>query len=178
MSKAYEKAKEILQAKAIELGVDISKLNANIINDLNRARYIDALLLQNKSEHEIIKYCSAKGYGAVDPHYRSIISDADKNRLDARVRTRLLSMLSFSNKNDQAKSSSSQEGFLHYNADSEGEIPSRNEIEAIMRNIGREVHEDILKETVKTVFATQKRKLRPDWWEITKKNLEEWSKKG
>ncbi|KAF0159549.1 MAG: hypothetical protein FD159_490 [Syntrophaceae bacterium] len=60
----------------------------------------------------------------------------------------------------------------------DSEIPSRNEVEAAMRNIGKQVHEDILKETLNAVFTNQGRKLRKDWWEVTKKNLEEWSKKG
>lgn len=60
----------------------------------------------------------------------------------------------------------------------DSEIPSRSEVEATMRNIGKQVHEDVLKETLNAVFTNQGRKLRKDWWEVTKKNLEEWSKKG
>lgn len=61
--------------------------------------------------------------------------------------------------------------------ETEGESPIREEVESVLRNIGREVHEDVLKKTLETAFVKSGRKLRPDWWKITKKNLIEWSKK-
>jgi hypothetical protein len=53
---------------------------------------------------------------------------------------------------------------------------TRDDIEAIMRNFVGEVHEDDLKDAVESTFAKQGRKLQPDWWEVTKINLKEWSK--
>lgn len=58
------------------------------------------------------------------------------------------------------------------------EIPTREEIEKIMRIIGREVQENVFKQALEADFAQQGRKLQADWWEITKENLIEWSRKG
>ena len=63
---------------------------------------------------------------------------------------------------------------------SDGEIPTEEEIKAIYREIakpGEEVFENRLKEAVRKIFDRQGRKLRSDWWNITKRNLVEWSKK-
>ena len=60
-------------------------------------------------------------------------------------------------------------------------IPTEEEIKAIYREIakpGEEKPENLLKEAVEKKFARQGRKLRANWWEITKRNLIEWSKKG
>jgi hypothetical protein len=62
----------------------------------------------------------------------------------------------------------------------QGEMPARDEIQAICREIakpGEEIPENLLKEAVAKKFARQGRKLRADWWDITKKNLVEWWKK-
>lgn len=58
-----------------------------------------------------------------------------------------------------------------------GETPSKEEIEKILRSVGGETDENTFKEEIKDFFEKEKRTLRPDWWEITKKNLIEWSKK-
>lgn len=63
----------------------------------------------------------------------------------------------------------------------QGEIPTKDEIEAIYREIaksGEKISEKILKEAIERKFARQDRKLRGVWWEITRGNLIEWSKKG
>jgi hypothetical protein len=60
-------------------------------------------------------------------------------------------------------------------------IPTEEEIKAIYREIAKpweEIPENLLKESVEKKFARQGRKLRADWWEITKRNLIAWSKKG
>lgn len=59
-------------------------------------------------------------------------------------------------------------------------IPTEEEIKSIYREIaklGEEKPEHLLKEAVEKKFVRQGRKLRTDWWDITKKNLVEWSKK-
>ena len=58
---------------------------------------------------------------------------------------------------------------------SDAEIPSREEIEKVMRTIGREVRENVLKVEVEAYFVQQGRKLQAGWWEITKGNLIKWS---
>lgn len=58
-----------------------------------------------------------------------------------------------------------------------GETPSKEAVENILRSAGGEADEDTLKEAIEDFFEKEKRTLRPDWWEITKKNLLEWSKK-
>ncbi|MEW6326065.1 MAG: hypothetical protein AB1487_00465 [Thermodesulfobacteriota bacterium] len=66
-------------------------------------------------------------------------------------------------------------------ASSNGEIPTREKIGKILGEIaprGKEIDEEVLKSAIKITFALDGRKLRPDWWEVTKKNLDEWSKKG
>ena len=63
----------------------------------------------------------------------------------------------------------------------QGEIPTGDEIEAIYREVAKsreEIPENLMKEAVERKFARQDRKLRGDWWKITKRNLIEWSKKG
>ena len=61
---------------------------------------------------------------------------------------------------------------------SQGEIPTKDEIQTICRQIARP-GEDIaitrLKTDVEKEFQKQGRKLHPDWWETTKKNLRIWS---
>jgi len=67
------------------------------------------------------------------------------------------------------------------NSLAQGAIPTEEEIKAIYREIakpGEEKPENLLKEAVEKKFARQGRKLRANWWEITKRNLIEWSKKG
>ena len=59
-----------------------------------------------------------------------------------------------------------------------GEIPTREDIEKILWPLGGEADEDTFKEAVGDFFKKEKRPLRADWWEITKRNLIEWSKKG
>ena len=64
---------------------------------------------------------------------------------------------------------------------SNGEIPTREDIENILSGIAPkkiEVDEEALKHAIEFSFASEKRKLKLDWWKITKKNLVEWSKKG
>ncbi|KAF0159548.1 MAG: hypothetical protein FD159_489 [Syntrophaceae bacterium] len=61
-----------------------------------------------------------------------------------------------------------------------GEIPTREEIKKILGEIapeGREVDEDSLKSRIEVTFKLKNRMLMPDWWEITKKNLLDWSNK-
>jgi hypothetical protein len=63
----------------------------------------------------------------------------------------------------------------------QGEIPTKAEIQTICREIAKpweEIPENLLKEAVEKKFARQGRKIRADWWEVTKRNLIEWSKKG
>ncbi len=59
-----------------------------------------------------------------------------------------------------------------------GEIPSKEEIERALRSVGGEADEDTLKEAIEDFFEKEERKLRMDWWEIAKRNLIEWAKKG
>ena len=59
-----------------------------------------------------------------------------------------------------------------------GESPTREDIEKILRPLGGEADEDTFKEAIEDFFQNEKRPLRADWWEITKKNLIEWSRKG
>ena len=58
------------------------------------------------------------------------------------------------------------------------ELPTRKDIEEVLRPLGGEATEDIFKATVVSDFTKEGRKLNPNWWEITKRNLIEWSKKG
>lgn len=63
----------------------------------------------------------------------------------------------------------------------QGEILTRDEIQAIYRKIAKpweEIPINLLKEAIEKECAKQGRKLRIDWWEITEKNLVAWSKKG
>lgn len=63
----------------------------------------------------------------------------------------------------------------------QGEVPTREEIEKILRGIapkGIEIDEGTLKSAVERTFSSDGRPLKPGWWEITKINLMEWSKKG
>ena len=67
------------------------------------------------------------------------------------------------------------------NEDSIGEIPTKEEIEMSYRRIaqvGKEIDENSLKGAIEMDFTSKGRRLKTDWWEITKKNMEEWSKKG
>jgi hypothetical protein len=67
------------------------------------------------------------------------------------------------------------------NEDSIGEIPIKEEIEMSYRRIaqvGKEIDENFLKGAIEMDFMSKGRRLKTDWWEITKINLEEWSKKG
>jgi hypothetical protein len=61
---------------------------------------------------------------------------------------------------------------------SQGEIPSRDYVERILRLLGGEADENKFKRTIEAAFAKEGRMLSPDWWIITKKNLIEWSRKG
>src|SRR3990172_6815574 len=51
-----------------------------------------------------------------------------------------------------------------------GEIPSREDIEKILRLLGGESDEDVFKAAVVTTFTKEERTLNSNWWEITKKN--------
>jgi|GEM_PF-5978359 len=60
-------------------------------------------------------------------------------------------------------------------------LPTREEVKNILSGIapkGKEVDEETLKRAIEFSFASEKRMLKPDWWETTKMNLVEWSKKG
>lgn len=57
-------------------------------------------------------------------------------------------------------------------------IPSRQEIESKIRDMGGEVHRAALKAAIKADYAKNGQYLNPDWWTITERNLMEWSKKG
>ena len=59
---------------------------------------------------------------------------------------------------------------------SSGEYPSREDAIKILRPLRGEAHEDAFKVAVETSFAKEGRTLSPDWWEVTKKNMLEWSK--
>lgn len=59
-----------------------------------------------------------------------------------------------------------------------GEIPTREEVKQILRSLGGEADEDVFKAAVVVDFAKRGRTLNPNWWEITKRNLIEWSKEG
>ena len=59
--------------------------------------------------------------------------------------------------------------------------PTREDVEKILREIapkGKEIDEEVLKRRIEFAFAREKRKLKPGWWEITKRNLVEWTEKG
>ena len=59
---------------------------------------------------------------------------------------------------------------------SSGEYPSREDAIKILRPLRGEAHEDAFKVAVETSFAKEGRTLIPGWWEVTKKNMLEWSK--
>ena len=59
-----------------------------------------------------------------------------------------------------------------------GEIPTREDVERVLRPRGGEASEDVFKAAVVADFAEKGRTPNPNWWEITKRNLIEWSKKG
>lgn len=66
----------------------------------------------------------------------------------------------------------------NYNEEkAKSEIPTREEIEKILITIGREAHVDVLENALESYYAKERRTLSPDWWEVTKKNLDEWTKK-
>ena len=68
----------------------------------------------------------------------------------------------------------------HSDEQSDGEIPTREEIEKILEKIAhdrREVNEDLLKSSIEVTFKLENRMLMPGWWEITKRNLTEWSRR-
>jgi len=57
---------------------------------------------------------------------------------------------------------------------SNGEVPTREEIEKILSGIapkGKEIDEDVLKSAVEYVFLLDGRTLKSNWWEIAKVNL-------
>lgn len=63
----------------------------------------------------------------------------------------------------------------------QGEIPTREEVKKIISGIvpkGKEIYEEDLKHAIERAFELEKRKLKSDWWGITKINMVEWSKKG
>lgn len=67
------------------------------------------------------------------------------------------------------------------NSLSHGEIPTSEEVEKNLYKIDPKrngIDEEALKRAIEFSFASENRKLKPDWWEITKRNLVEWSKKG
>jgi hypothetical protein len=64
------------------------------------------------------------------------------------------------------------------NTDSSGEIPTREDVGKILHPLGGEADEDVFKAATVATFTKEGRTLNPNWWEITKKNLIEWSKKG
>jgi len=62
-----------------------------------------------------------------------------------------------------------------------GVNPTRGDVEKILREIapkGKEIDEEVLKRRIEFAFALEKRTLKLGWWEETKKNLVEWSKRG
>jgi hypothetical protein len=61
---------------------------------------------------------------------------------------------------------------------SDAEIPTREDIERVLRPLGGEATEDVFKAAVVDDYTEKGRKLKIGWWEITKRNLIEWSKKG
>lgn len=66
-------------------------------------------------------------------------------------------------------------------AASSGELPAKNVVENILHKIDpkrNEIDEDVLKRAIEDFYASEDRKLNPDWWELTKINLIEWSTKG
>lgn len=63
----------------------------------------------------------------------------------------------------------------------DGEDPTKSDVEKILREIapkGKEIDEEVLKRRIEFAFALENRTLKLGWWERTKKNLVEWSKKG
>ena len=63
----------------------------------------------------------------------------------------------------------------------QGEIPTREEVKKILSRIvpkGKEIDEEDLEHAIELTFELEKRTLKSDWWEITKTNMVEWSKKG
>lgn len=61
---------------------------------------------------------------------------------------------------------------------SPGEVPTKEDVEKILRPLGGASDEDHFKAAVVATFTREGRTLNPNWWEITKRNLIEWSKKG
>jgi len=59
-----------------------------------------------------------------------------------------------------------------------GETPSREDVEVIFLAHGRTVDTDNFRAAIVALFGKDSRTLRTDWWEITIRNLEIWSKEG
>ena len=67
----------------------------------------------------------------------------------------------------------------NYNEEkAKSENPTKEEVEQILRSRGGEAKEDVFKADVTAKYAKEGRELSPNWWEITKRKLIEWSKKG
>ncbi|MEW6185007.1 MAG: hypothetical protein AB1585_04615 [Thermodesulfobacteriota bacterium] len=65
------------------------------------------------------------------------------------------------------------------NKDIFGYIPTKEDIFLICKIVspkGQEIRGEVLKRSIEKYFMDQCRRLHEDWWEYTKKNLEDWSK--
>lgn len=178
MSQQYEKAKEILMRKAKELGVEADTLNMQAMDSLNRAPYIDALLLQNKGEQEVAKSCAVMGYGAIPQHYKSIIDDEKDNKLHMRVRTRLLKLKALQNK---VSAPPSYSGIKEVQQPEGNYLPNREDFESAYRSLarpGQEVSIDAVLDKIASNAIKAGLTLKDQWRTITERNIKDyWSKK-
>lgn len=170
MSAKYEKAKEILMRKAKEIGVEADKLDMQAMDSLNRAPYIDALLLQNKGEQELAKLCAAKDYGAIPEHYKSIVDDANNNKLHMRVQTRLLRLKSL----QSTVSAPIYLGMKDVQPPG-GYLPTREDVELAESQLRTSPDEVISIAAVLDQIEINVKKagkfLKENWREITKRNI-------
>lgn len=65
----------------------------------------------------------------------------------------------------------------YHEEDPISEIPTKEDVERVLRPFRGEATEDVFKAAVVVDFAKKGRTLKPNWWEITKINFVEWSKK-
>ena len=87
----------------------------------------------------------------------------------------------FQRVNTNASSPSIASQQTHSQPQDNSHQPTREEVEKILREIapkGKEIDEELLKRRIEFAFALEKRTLKAGWWERTKINLVEWSKKG
>lgn len=115
--------------------------------------------------------CTEKGYGAIPEHYKSIVDDANNDRLDMRVQTRLLKLKELQN---NVSAPSSYSGIKEVQQP-DGYFPGKSDVdhaESQLRKISDEIIglETVL-DQVESNFKKAGKPLKENWRYITKQNI-------